>query len=367
MNLHKHFVWLNRLFWVFLLGLVIFANGLLFVVTYIALFIFMTARVSLASGDRKVKIWLIISYFVIVVLQIIMLDVLIFNIAPYDQHVVGQFLRRILAVAALLLPVLVSRYIVAGKYSYFYLPSVEDAATIGLSGIADAATLIKRTAGSARNTGKKLRLKILKPAFLDLAKHSSFSYINNGSLTPAYFEKAEETLDDPNIYLIISKTGSPQAEIISLFTRQQYNHASLSFDLDLQTTISYNGGQNVYPPGLNMEMLEFFSKTPDSKILVYSLSCTREQKRLILDKIAEINEEGSAYNIMGLMLKRSYKPNIMFCSQFVYKMLDYAGLTYFSKPHGKVNPTDLVELDYYKKLKFEKEITLGTGENGGAE
>ena len=356
MNIHKRFRWMNLLFVIFAIGLVFFATHALFIVTFIAIFVFMTSRVLLARSEVKIKVLLIISYVVIVVLQIIMIYGLLFS--EYARYADLQLLRRSLAVLALTLPVLVSRYIIAGKYAYFYLPSVEDVTTIGMASVSEAATVIKRTAGTANETRKKLALRHLKSTAIDLTKHSSFQYINNGSLTDSYFEKVQEYMDDPKIYLIISKTGSPASEIISIFTKESYNHASLSFDRDMRTSISYNGGEKVYPPGLNMEMLEFFSKTPDSKILVYSLPCTREQKQMMLDKIAKINNEGSAYNILGLIVKRSYKPNIMFCSQFVYKMLDHAGLTYFEKPDGKVNPTDLIHLDYYRKLTFEKEITF---------
>jgi hypothetical protein len=42
--------------------------------------------------------------------------------------------------------------------------------------------------------------------------------------------------------------------------------------------------------------------------------------------------------------------NIMFCSQFVYKMLDIVGLAYFNKRPGNIKPDDLVELDYYRNV-----------------
>ncbi|MCL2169324.1 MAG: hypothetical protein FWB74_04785 [Defluviitaleaceae bacterium] len=347
---------------VFLIGLMLFATHELFVAAYVAIFVFMTARLMLTKSEVKIKAWLIIAYAVIVVLQIIMIYGLIFSEAA--MYADWQLLRRVLAALALVLPMLVSRYIVAGKYAYFYLPSVEDVTTIGMAAVSEAATSLKHARDTANETRKKLRPSQLRAATNDLSKHSSFNYINNGSLTESYFEKVEEFMDDPNIYIVISRTGSPASELISVFTKQQYNHASLSFDRDMQTSISYNGGEKVYPPGLNMEMMEFFAKTPDSKILVYSLPCTREQKQIMLDQIIKINNEGSAYNILGLVLKRSYKPNIMFCSQFVYKMLDHAGLTYFTKPDGKVNPTDLIQLDYYRHLKFEKEITFHNAENG---
>lgn len=47
------------------------------------------------------------------------------------------------------------------------------------------------------------------------------------------------------------------------------NHASLSFDSDLQTIISYNDGQNVYLLGLNHEIEERFNNKADSSIMVY--------------------------------------------------------------------------------------------------
>jgi hypothetical protein len=190
----------------------------------------------------------------------------------------------------------------------------------------------------------------------DLPRHNSFRYINNGTLTDEYFEKAYNTLNDSNIYIIISNTGSPASELLSVFTNKQYNHASLSFDRDLETIISYNGGERVYPPGLNQEMIQYFNKKKDSSIIVYKLQITEKNKRIMIDKIKEINQKGSAYNLLGIIFKYSHKPNIMFCSQFVYKMLKNVGINYFEKRDEKIKPTDLIELDYYRKIKFEYEI-----------
>ena len=157
-----------------------------------------------------------------------------------------------------------------------------------------------------------------------------------------------------------SNTGTSASEIISVFTQKQFNHASLAFDAKLQTTVSYNGGEHIYPPGLNCEMINFFYKKSDASILVYRLPVTHEQKRAAIDRIYQVNKEGSAYNILGLFVhKRLHKPNIMYCTQFVCKMLEDAGLLYFEKIDGKISPTDLIELDYYRRLKFELEITFG--------
>ncbi|MCL2565031.1 MAG: hypothetical protein FWE24_04375 [Defluviitaleaceae bacterium] len=358
MNINKHPIYLNMMFFILLCGLMFFADANLFIITYIALFIFVTLRTLITPSTGKVRRYLVISYFAIMILQVIMVNSIVFGETAVVESVYIHLFRRLVAVAMLLLPLLVSRYIIAGKYAHFYLPTIEETATIGFSELIDVAEGVKRTIADTTETGKKLSINNILEVAADISRHDSFSYINNGSLTDDYFQKTMDSLSDPNIYLVISKTGSPASEIISVFTQKQYNHASLSFDKELKTAISYNGGEKVYPPGLNAEMIEFFSKTPGAKILIYSLPCPTEKKILMIDKIKEINQQGSAYNMLGLLLKRSYKPNIMFCSQFVYKMIDYAGLSYFSKADGKVSPTDLVELDYYKKLRFEKEIEL---------
>jgi len=355
MNLDKYFLYIHLFFIWLIISIVFVGNEQIFVMAYFAIFVIVIVRTLVTPSKYRIRGYLIFAYVVILAFQIGLLQ----NI--YAEEAVRQidlFLRRIIGLLLLLLPLVVSRYITAGKYAHFYLPSVEEAATIGFSNLTNVASQLMGTLSKIGDTKKKLRLENIKSIVEILSGHNSFNYVNNGSLTEEYFKKAEECLNDPNVYIIISNTGTTASEIISIFTQKHYNHASLAFDSELKTILSYNGGAKVYPPGLNMEMIDFFSKAPDSRILVYSLPCTLEQKKLMIGKISKINKEGSAYNILGLVLKRSFKPNILYCSQFVYKMLDYAGLTYFTKADGKVTPTDLIELDYYKKLKFEREIKL---------
>lgn len=141
-----------------------------------------------------------------------------------------------------------------------------------------------------------------------------------------------------------------------MFTNKAYNHVSLSFDKELKTIISYNGGESISPPGLNQEQLIYFNKKNDASIIVYRIAASKEHKQVIIDKIKEINEIGSAYNLIGLVTKVSIRPNIMFCSQFVYNILKVAELEYFYSPPAKVKPTDFIENDYYRKLEFCYEI-----------
>jgi hypothetical protein len=250
----------------------------------------------------------------------------------------------------------VSRYTSVGKYSRFYLPSLQDISTISFAELKSGADVIAQAAKTIERAGESLSLENIRAVAEDLPRHDSFRYINEGSLTDEYFAEARKSLEDPFLYVVVSRTGSPASEIISVFTQKQYNHASLSFDRELKTIVSYNGGERVYPPGLNGEILEFFRKKQDSSILVYRIACERAQKERVLEKVEEINRDGSAYNMLGLVLKYSHKPNIMFCSQFVYRMLELAGLAYFERKSSGVKPTDLIEQDYYRKLSFDYEI-----------
>lgn len=46
----------------------------------------------------------------------------------------------------------------------------------------------------------------------------------------------------------------------------------------------------------------------------------------------------------------------MFCSQFVYHILEISNSNYFNMDQTKVKPTDFVEKDYYRKLEYCYEI-----------
>ncbi|MCL2048363.1 MAG: hypothetical protein FWG87_06515 [Defluviitaleaceae bacterium] len=354
----KYLIFLNVVF-IILCGItLLLGSSEFFALAYIIVYIIVVVRTLMTPGRRKTRRYLNLAYTAILVVQLTMLNsIVLSNVEHLHMH--EDILRRVVGIVFIFMPMLVNRHVASVRYTHYYIPPVGETAAVGISELMNTASGLKRATGFINESRQKLSIDNLVSLAHDMTRHDSFHYVNSRSLTDEYFQLARASLDDPNIYIIISKTGSPASEFISVFTRKQYNHASISFDKALKTTISYNGGEKVYPPGLNMEILEFFRKSPDSKIMVYSLPCTAEQKKQMLDRIAKINREGSAYNILGLLMSnRLHKPNIMYCSQFVYNMLDDVGLAYFEKAGGKISPTDLVELDYFRRLRFELEITF---------
>lgn len=191
----------------------------------------------------------------------------------------------------------------------------------------------------------------------EVARHSSFRYLTRGSLSRSYFRRAFDTLQEGYLYLVLAKSKSPAGEIIGLFTDREYNHVSLSFDRDLRTLVSYNGGRAGQAPGLNPETVPALLENPGASLRVYRLPATRHQKQIILRRLGKLNQEGSAYNLLGLVFRFSYRPNIMFCSQFVYSALRLAGLDYFQWNPFEVRPTDFVELDCRHHLELVAELT----------
>lgn len=347
MVLKKVYVVLLKFLCILLFILLMSAETLaLNAVIYSLTAVFLIGHIWFSKNTFKTKILLSIVYIVIMSVQHVFNALFVFS--GVQSGIVFLF-KKFIAIIIMFIPffVLYLNYLYQLQYQFSH--SFKDASVISFEMIKN----IHKRGQSLKNSLSKENLNTI---LQDLPRHSYTKYINKNTLTEEYFEECEKSLEDEHLYIVISSTGSPASEIISLFTQKAYNHVSLSFDWDLKTIISYNGGENVSPPGLNREQLDFFNKKNDASILVYRIQTPREKKKLAMEKIREINETGSAYNLVGLVTKISLRPNIMFCSQFVYNMLKVCGLAYFQSPATKIKPTDLVEKDYYRKLQFCYEI-----------
>jgi hypothetical protein len=191
-----------------------------------------------------------------------------------------------------------------------------------------------------------------------LARYNSSQYINHGTLDTEYFAASYATLDDPHVYIVLSDTRDPECRFIKLFTNGFYNHASLSFDSGLKTMVSYNNGHRVLVPGLNAEKIEHLYWGAGASFSVYSLAAAPEQKRRAIERIAAINREGSSYNVLGLITGKSRMPNIMYCSQFVYTIMQEAGAAYFTPEKAKITPMDFIYQNRKCALQFIREYTF---------
>lgn len=327
-----------------------------YILAYIFSFVFLLCYTIFAASTILEKIVQTFIYALIMAAQIVF-DVLVLR-TLLEGNIETYGLGKLLGIVLIFIPFFVKQLFFIGQRDNSPFTVLGECSALSYSQLYHDKDEILYRMDKLITAGHKLSKENLQELIHDLPRHSSFSYINNGSLTENYFERAERTLNNGYVYLIITKSKSASGEVIGLFTNKQYNHISLSFDEELNTIISYNGGEKIAPPGLNPEVITQLTKREGASIILYRLPATYEQKKAILDKIRTINNEGSSYNILGLLLKVTPQPNIMFCSQFVYTMLELAGLNYFEKDTAHVTPTDFIELDYYRRLDFVCKIDL---------
>lgn len=329
-------------------------NETVYNLVYIFCFIFIAFYAIFSPSAILSKIVQVILYAIIMSAQIVF-NVLV--IRTMDQDI-SYNMYRLLGVLVTMVPFLVrvNFFHQAGKTCE--VPSLEGHSVIAYNELICNREEMVRQIEKLKQAGRVLSKVELAEIMYQLPRHSSFHYVNNGTLTESYFRSAYETVRNGYIYIIVTKSKTLPSDVIGLFTDKEYNHVSLSFDEELKTIISYNGGERAIPPGLNPELIDNLARNNGSAILVYRLPATEKQKEIMIRQIEKINMEGSAYNLLGLVFKASRKPNIMFCSQFVYTMLQTADLNYFDKRAAQVAPSDFIELDYGRKLEFVRRIEL---------
>lgn len=298
------------------------------------------------SMTRTKKALAVLLYYSLLVLQLGIL-------------VLGNFSKesRFVAAGLLLITFLVEHLIFRRLGKASVVPFADDF-TLSFEDLRHYRSKLNEKAGQLKRVGVALSPSAVKEMVMDLPRHRVTRYINKETLSEEYFQELENSLSDPYVYLVFSDTGSVASNLIGVCHQKLYNHISIAFDQELATLISYNGGEKVSPPGLNAEIIEWFYKKEDASIRVYRLKVTREQKEGMTAKIRQIDREGSAFHLLGFARRKALQPNIMFCSQFVYCLLELVGANYFEKSPVETKPSDLIELDYERKLEFVETIEL---------
>lgn len=329
-------------------------NYTVYNLVYIFSFVFIAFYAVFSPSTILSKIVQVVLYALIMAAQIVFNTLVIRNM---NQNISYE-LCRLLGVLVTLVPFIVRANFFHQTTKRYELPSIEEHSTITYAELLYNKNEILRQLERFKKAGYVLSKIEISEILYQLSRHSSFHYVNNGTLTENYFQSAYETVNNGYVYIVVTKSKSLPSDVIGLFTEKEYNHVSISFDEQLKTIISYNGGKRAIPPGLNAELIENLTQKNGSAILVYRLPATEAQKKIMIQKIEKINAEGSAYNLLGLALKVSRQPNIMFCSQFVYTLLELADLNYFDKRAAQVTPSDFIELDYGRKLEFVRRFAL---------
>lgn len=298
------------------------------------------------SITRRKKALAVLLYFSLLSLQ---LFILIRNDFSPSSRTVA---------ASLLLVTFLTEQLILRRLSKASVVAFENEQVLSFEDLRSFRQRMNQKMGHLRQLGGALSPSAVREMLVDLPRHRVTRYVNKEALSEEYLAHLEESMEDPYVYLVFSDTGSVVSTALGVFHKKLYNHISIAFDSELATLISYNGGEKVSPPGLNPEIIQWFYKKEDASIRIYRLKVSRKQKEGMAARIRQIDREGSAYNLLGFTRNKAFAPNIMFCSQFVYCLLEEVGANYFQMAPEDTKPSDLIEQDYLRKLEYMETIML---------
>ena len=160
-------------------------------------------------------------------------------------------------------------------------------------------------------------------------------------------------MNNRSIYIVLSQTGTVFSRILKLFTRAEYNHASISLNSTLENMYSF-GRVNPYNPfvggfveeGKNLGTFKRFKNT---KALVLQIKVSEETYNNLNYYINYFikHKPEFHYNYLGVLMacfKKNVAPqNRFYCSQFVRTCLSR-----FNVDNSKDLPKIIKPIDFLK-------------------
>lgn len=156
------------------------------------------------------------------------------------------------------------------------------------------------------------------------------------------------------IYIVISKTGTILCKMLRVFTHEEYNHASLSLDKNLDIMFSFGRVYPYFPwyGGFVEESPHFgtFKRFSETEVHVLAVPVSEDiYDRLNIEMYQMLADKHNYhYDILGLILagfKKVYRrKNYYYCSEFVREVLVKYGIKNPEQFPEIVRPTDFLEI-----------------------
>ncbi|WP_139820901.1 hypothetical protein [Krasilnikoviella flava] len=157
-----------------------------------------------------------------------------------------------------------------------------------------------------------------------------------------------------SIYVVLSRSSTVLSRTIRLATRDEYTHAALALDADLELMFSFGRRRASNPfvgcfkrERLDDDLYRGMDRLPG---VVIEVPVTPQQRDAVGASVAEFLLDGHryAYNapglVTGLLGRGSEDDRRFFCSEFVYHVLRDAGVCDLGVPRWKVRPQSLLSL-----------------------
>lgn len=152
------------------------------------------------------------------------------------------------------------------------------------------------------------------------------------------------------VYIILTDTGTLFTKSIKKYTRAPYNHASISFNVELTDMYSF-GRKHPNNPLIGGFVKEdilkgTYSKYPETTCVIYKLEVSKrdiEKMKRVLN-VFKKNQKKFLYNLIGVLGVSLNEPvefsNSYFCSQFVAEVFHRSGIKLWDKLPALVTPDD---------------------------
>ncbi|PFA62168.1 hypothetical protein CN378_21375 [Bacillus sp. AFS015802] len=152
------------------------------------------------------------------------------------------------------------------------------------------------------------------------------------------------------IYILLTDTGTLFTKSIKKYTKAPYNHASISFDRELNELYSFGRKHPSNPINGGFVKEDIFqgtySKYPQTTCVIYQLEVTgrhiEKMKRVL--NVFKRSRNKFLYNLLGVFGVSMNEPvefsNSYFCSQFVAEVLQRSGIKLWDKLPALITPED---------------------------
>ncbi|WP_438313465.1 hypothetical protein [Sporosarcina sp. FA9] len=162
------------------------------------------------------------------------------------------------------------------------------------------------------------------------------------------------------IYIVLTDTGTVLSKMIGMYTRKDFNHASIAFDEQLTEVYSFGRKyqSNPFIAGFVKEnVAEGIFRDASCAVLSWKVSESEFERIRFKIRHIEQNKEQYRFNFIGLfgvaVNKGIDRERAYFCSQFVATVLNESDLPMFS-----VSPS-LVQPHHFSKIKCFNHVYEG--------
>lgn len=157
------------------------------------------------------------------------------------------------------------------------------------------------------------------------------------------------------LYIVLTRTNTVISNLIHMVTNDDYTHAAISLDKELESMYSF-ARRNTYNPfigrfkkeDINEGIYKFNEILPGTIIEVEVTKEQYEKAKALIDSFIN-NSDKYKYNYRGLIYNLLNKPvtieNRFLCSEFVYFILKESGVVDFNIARNLVKPQDLLKVN----------------------